>query len=58
MEGVAKLRISQFLSDFVEIWPLMQIHIPLKVGDLHQRPKIGKSGKKRPAGVLQLPQPI
>ena len=49
LEGVAKLRLSRFLSDFAEVWRLMQIHILLRVGDLHQTPKIGKSAKKRPA---------
>ena len=46
IEGVAKLRLSRFLSDFAEVWRLMQIHILLKVGDLHQTPKIGKITQK------------
>ncbi len=46
---------NRFLSDFAEIRHLMQIHILLRVGNLHQMAKFGESAKKRSAGVLQFP---
>ena len=49
LRDLQNFRLSRFLSDFAEVWRLMQIHILLRVGDLHQTPKIGKSAKKRPA---------
>jgi hypothetical protein len=56
IEGIAKLKQNGFLSDFVEIRYLMQIHILLRVGYLHQIAKFGERAKKRTAGVLQFPQ--
>jgi hypothetical protein len=47
---------DRFSGDFAEIWYLMQIHILLRVGGLHQMPKIGEIAQKRSTGVLQFPQ--
>jgi hypothetical protein len=46
---------DRFSGDFAEIWYLMQIHILLRVGGLHQMPKIGEIAQKRSTGVLQFP---